>query len=249
MRVYRMLFVSLMTLALLAACSQNDTKEKTKEDVKKERTSESKTTETQETEDEDSVLTAIKEKNKSLKSYHANMDMTANLDESEDEELNAEVDYIADDPPSIQLTSFDVLRMVSVDGKTYFNNNDAWVDISDSVELNALFHATYDNAVQYFDEIFNDLEKVEEDDEVKYVYEGNDGFIYNRLEKYLQVNFGTVNTSNHKTKIEFFVSKEDVIEKVKFSSDIEDDEGGIDLEGDIHYSDFNQIKEITLPDM
>ena len=268
MNVIRLLFVSMLTLSILVACSQEDTKETVKEDTSHETNKEDKTLdnsendESVETEDdvdknnaeeetkEDKALTAIKEKSKSIESYRTQMDMTANLDNREEESLNLDVNYINDDKPAFELKTFDTLRMVSVDGKTVFNNSEEWVDISDSVELNALFHVTYDQAVQYFSDIYNELERANDDDEVKYVYEGNDGFVYNRLEHYLQVSFGTVDTTNHHTEIEFTVDeKKNLITNVEFSSEINDQEGGIELEGNIQYNEFDEIEEINLPEM
>ena len=260
MNSLRMLFVSMLTLSILVACSQDDTKDTVKEDEtqttnKVEESNETedtaeKDTESEESIDEDKELTAIKDKGESVESYHAVIDMNANLDNSEEESLNLDVNYINGENPAFELQTFGELRMVSVDGQTYFNNSEEWVDISDSVELNALFHVTYDQAVQYFSDIYNELERVEEGGEVKYVYEGDDGFVYNRLEQYLQVNFGTVNTTDHQTKIEFTVDdKENLIKDVLFSSEINDQEGGIDFEGEIHYDAFDKIEPIALPEM
>lgn len=260
MNSLRMLFVSMLTLSILVACSQDDTKDTVKEDEtqttnevehksKSEDTAD-KNTDSEESSDEDKELKAIKDKAESVKSYHAVIDMNANLDNNEEETLNLDVNYINGEKPSFELQTFGELRMVSVDGQTYFNNSEEWVDISESVELNALFHARYNQAVQYFSDIYNELERVEEDGEVKYVYEGNDGFVYNRLEQFLQVNFGTVDTTDHQTKIEFTVDdKEKLIKDVEFSSEINDQEGGIEFDGEIHYDEFNKIEPITLPEM
>ncbi|CAD2072080.1 hypothetical protein [Phocicoccus pinnipedialis] len=263
MNVIRLLFVSMLTLSILVACSQKDTKETVKEDTSQEdKTQDNAVTNKSAEEDdanknnveenskEDKALTAIKEQSKLIESYRAQMDMTANLDNSEEESLELDVNYINGDKPAFELKTFDTLRMVSVDGKTVFNNSEEWVDISDSVELNALFHVTYDQAVQYFSDIYNELERVTDDGEVKYVYEGNDGFVYNRLERYLQVSFGTVDTTNHHTEIEFTVDeKNNLITDVEFSSEINDQEGGIELDGEVHYNEFDEIKEIILPEM
>src|SRR5699024_8517948 len=61
--------------------------------------------------------------------------------------LNIEVDYIDSNPSEISLSSFDVLRTVSKDGHTYFNNDEECVDITDSVEESALFSVTYQQVV------------------------------------------------------------------------------------------------------
>ena len=242
MRLTRLFILGLSSFLILTACS-------TKEEEVKESTTEEKAEPKEVTEEDidDEVLQKVVDQSKEVESYHTSLDIEAELDEEEDETLNVEVDYIDSNPPEISLSSFDVLRTVSKDGRTYFNNDEEWVEITDSVEESALFSVTYQQVVNTLMTVKDKLEHEAVDGKDVYKYEGNDENVYRAIERLIHVNFGNVDVSNNDTKLKFVINNDKFIEKVEFDVEINDDEGNVDLKGESNFSQFNEVKEIELP--
>src|SRR5699024_1488442 len=147
--------------SVLAAC-QNNTK-KTEEAVEDTNSSEETAlekpqedeTETSDSKDDeeatektdDENLQAITAKIEEVKSYKAELNLTATLDDLNEENLDAEVDIVNGDPPQIRLKSGGEERTVSRDGQTYFYNGTDWINVSESVDANLLYSVTYNQAV------------------------------------------------------------------------------------------------------
>ena len=244
MRLTRLFILGLSSFLILTACS---TKE---EEEAKESTTEEKAEPKEVTEEDidDEVLQKVVDQSKEVESYHTSLDIEAELDEEDDETLNVEVDYIDSNPPEIALTSLDVLRTVSKDGRTYFNNDEEWVEITDSIEESAVFSVTYQQVVNTLMTVKDKLEHEEVNGKDVYKYEGNDENVYRAIERLIHVNFGNVNTSNNDTKFKFVINNDKRIEKVEFDVEINDDEGKVDLKGESNFSQFNEVKEIELPE-
>lgn len=242
MRLTRLFILGLSSFLILAACS-------TEEEVKESTTEEKEEPkEVSEADIDDEVLQKVVDQSKEVESYHTSLDIDAELDGEEDETLNVEVDYIDSNPPEISLSSFDVLKTVSKDGHTYFNNDEEWVDITDSVEESALFSVTYQQAVNTLMTVKDKLEHETKDGKDVYKYEGNDENVYRAIERLIHVNFGNVDVSNNDTKLKFVINNNALIEKVEFDVEINDDEGNVDLKGESNFSQFNEVKEIELPE-
>ncbi|QYA48243.1 DUF6612 family protein [Nosocomiicoccus ampullae] len=241
MRLTRLFILSLSSFLILTACS---TEEEVKESTTEEKAEPKEVTE----EDiDDEVLQKVIDQSKEVESYHTSLDIEAELDEEEDETINVEVDYINSNPPEISLSSFDVLRTVSKDGHTYFNNDEEWVEITDSVEESALFSVTYQQVVNTLMTVKDKLEHETKDGKDVYKYEGNDENVYRAIERLIHVNFGNVDVSNNDTKLKFVINNDKRIEKVEFDVEINDDEGNVELKGESNFSQFNEVKEIELP--
>ena len=242
MRLTRLIILGLSSFLILTACS---TEEEAKESTTEEKAEPKEVTE----EDiDDEVLQKVVDQSKEVESYHTSLDIEAELDEEDDETLNVEVDYIDSNPPKIALTSLDVLRTVSKDGRTYFNNDEEWVEITDSIEESAVFSVTYQQVVNTLMTVKDKLEHEAVNGKDVYKYEGNDENVYRAIERLIHVNFGNVNTSNNDTKFKFVINNDKRIEKVEFDVEINDDEGKVDLKGESNFSQFNEVKEIELPE-
>lgn len=242
MRLTSLFILGLSSFLILTACS---TEEEVKESTSEEKEEPKEVTEA---DIDDEVLQKVVDQSKEVESYHTSLDIDAELDgEEDDETLNVEVDYIDSNPPEISLSSFDVLRTVSKDGHTYFNNDEEWVDITDSVEESALFSVTYQQVVNTLMTVKDKLEHETKDGKDVYKYEGNDENVYRAIERLIHVNFGNVDVSNNDTKLKFVINNDALIEKVEFDVEI-NDEGNVDLKGESNFSQFNEVKEIELPE-
>ena len=251
--------------SVLAAC-QNNTK-KTEEAVEhtnssaetalekpqedKAETSDSKdeeeTTETTEKTD-DKNLQAITAKIDEVKSYKAELNLTATLDDLNEENLDAEVDIVNGDPPQIRLKSGGEERTVSRDGQTYFYNGTDWINVSESVDANLLYSVTYNQAVSALEAMSESLEVHEKDGKLIYEYQGDNLDIYRNLEALIQVNFGQIALESVETNVKFIIDdKEKRIEEITFDVNGTDSEGTFSIEGQTRFSNFNEIEEIELP--
>lgn len=198
---------------------------------------------------EDDALTDIVDKAENIDSYKAELNMSAALDETEPRDLNAEVLYINSEPPQLLLRAFGEDRTISKDGKTYYNNNSEWIDISDSIDVNLLYSVTYDNAVASFAEMQPHMEAEKNDDEIVYTYEGNNAEIYKTIESLVQVNFGEMQIENVNSAVQVTVNKEDnLVEEIKFEADGTDTQGTFKLDGEAVFDSFNEVEEIEIPE-
>lgn len=199
---------------------------------------------------EDDVLTHIVDKAENIESYKAELNMSAALDDTKPRDLNAEVQYINSEPPQMLLRAFGEDRTISKDGKTYYNNNSEWIDISDSIDVNLLYSVTYDNAVASFAEMQPHMETEKNDDEIIYTYKGNDAEIYKTIESLVQVNFGEMQIENVNSTVQVTVNKENkLVEEIKFEADGTDTQGTFELNGEAVFESFNEVKEIEIPEM
>ena len=198
---------------------------------------------------EDDALTDIVDKAENIDSYKAELNMSAALDDTKPRDLNAEVLYINSEPPQLLLRAFGEDRTISKDGKTYYNNNSEWIDISDSIDVNLLYSVTYDNAVASFAEMQPHMEAEKNDDEIVYTYEGNNAEIYKTIESLVQVNFGEMHIENVNSAVQVTVSKEDnLVEEIKFEADGTDTQGTFKLDGEAVFDSFNEVEEIEIPE-
>lgn len=198
---------------------------------------------------EDDVLTHIVDKAENIESYKAELNMSAALDDTKPRDLNAEVQYINSEPPQMLLRAFGEDRTISKDGKTYYNNNSEWIDISDSIDVNLLYSVTYDNAVASFAEMQPHMETEKNDDEIIYTYKGNNAEIYKTIESLVQVNFGEMQIENVKSTVQVTVNKENkLVEEIKFEADGTDTQGTFELNGEAVFESFNEVKEIEIPE-
>lgn len=199
---------------------------------------------------EDDVLTHIVDKAENIESYKAELNMSAALDDTKPRDLNAEVQYINSEPPQMLLRAFGEDRTISKDGKTYYNNNSEWIDISDSIDVNLLYSVTYDNAVASFAEMQPHMETEKNDDEIIYTYKGNNAEIYKTIESLVQVNFGEMQIENVNSTVQVTVNKENkLVEEIKFEADGTDTQGTFELNGEAVFESFNEVKEIEIPEM
>ena len=199
---------------------------------------------------EDDVLTHIVDKAENIESYKAELNMSAALDDTKPRDLNAEVQYINSEPPQMLLRAFGEDRTISKDGKTYYNNNSEWIDISDSIDVNLLYSVTYDNAVASFAEMQPHMETEKNDDEIIYTYKGNNAEIYKTIESLVQVNFGEMQIENVNSTVQVTVNKEKkLVEEIKFEADGTDTQGTFELNGEAVFESFNEVKEIEIPEM
>ena len=199
---------------------------------------------------EDDVLTHVVDKAENIESYKAELNMSAALDDTKPRDLNAEVQYINSEPPQMLLRAFGEDRTISKDGKTYYNNNSEWIDISDSIDVNLLYSVTYDNAVASFAEMQPHMETEKNDDEIIYTYKGNNAEIYKTIESLVQVNFGEMQIENVNSTVQVTVNKEKkLVEEIKFEADGTDTQGTFELNGEAVFESFNEVKEIEIPEM
>ena len=199
---------------------------------------------------EDDDLTDIVDKAENIESYKAELNMSATLDDTKPRDLNAEVQYINSEPPQMLLRAFGEDRTISKDGKTYYNNNSEWIDISDSIDVNLLYSVTYDNAVASFAEMQPHMETEKNDDEIIYTYKGNNAEIYKTIESLVQVNFGEMQIENVNSTVQVTVNKENkLVEEIKFEADGTDTQGTFELNGEAVFESFNEVKEIEIPEM
>lgn len=199
---------------------------------------------------EDDVLTHVVDKAENIESYKAELNMSAALDDTKPRDLNAEVQYINSEPPQMLLRAFGEDRTISKDGKTYYNNNSEWIDISDSIDVNLLYSVTYDNAVASFAEMQPHMETEKNDDEIIYTYKGNNAEIYKTIESLVQVNFGEMQIENVNSTVQVTVNKENkLVEEIKFEADGTDTQGTFELNGEAVFESFNEVKEIEIPEM
>lgn len=199
---------------------------------------------------EDDTLTDIIEESENIESYKAELNMSAALDDADPHDLNAEVLFINSEPPQLLLRAFGEDRTISKDGKTYYNNNSEWIDISESIDVDLLYSVTYDNAVSSFVEMQPHMKAKKNDGEIVYTYEGNDLEIYQIIESLVQVNFGVMQIENVTSTVEVTVDQEkNLIEEIKFEADGTDKEGTFELNGEAVYSSFNEVEEIKIPEI
>jgi hypothetical protein len=199
---------------------------------------------------EDDVLTHIVDKAENIESYKAELNMSAALDDTKPRDLNAEVQYINSEPPQMLLRAFGEDRTISKDGKTYYNNNSEWIDISDSIDVNLLYSVTYDNAVASFAEMQPHMETEKNDDEIIYTYKGNNAEIYKTIESLVQVNFGEMQIEDVNSTVQVTVNKENkLVEEIRFEADGTDTQGTFELNGEAVFESFNEVKEIEIPEM
>ena len=198
---------------------------------------------------EDDALTDIVDKAENIESYKAELNMSAALDDTKPRDLNAEVLYINSEPPQLLLRAFGEDRTISKDGKTYFNNNSEWIDISDSIDVDLLYSVTYDNAVASFAEMQPHMEAEKNDDEIIYTYKGNNAEIYETIESLVQVNFGEMHVENVNSTVQVTVNKENnLVEEIKFEADGTDTQGTFELYGEAVFESFNEVEEIEIPE-
>lgn len=246
MRLTRFIGLGLSSLLVLSACS-NDEKEE-KEVVEEETTTTAENEEvTEEVKIDDETLQKVVDKSNEVDSYHTSLAVDAELDEEVEETMNLEVDYVDGNPPEIALKSSDVLRTISKEGRTYYNNDEEWVEITDSIDEGALFRVTYQKVVNTLMTVKDELEKEEVDGNYVYKIKGNNQNVYHAIEKLLHMNLGEVDVSNHDMELEFVVDEDYLIRSVVFNIAIEDDEGTVNLKGESKFSQFNEVKEIELP--
>lgn len=199
---------------------------------------------------EDDTLTDIVEKAENIESYKAELNMSAALDDTESRDLNAEVLFINSEPPQLLLRAFGEDRTISKDGKTYYNNNSEWIDISESIDVDLLYSVTYDNAVASFAEMQPYMEAEKKEDAIIYTYKGNDAEIYKTIESLVQVNFGVMQIENVNSTVEVTVNKKNkLVEEIKFETDGTDKEGTFELNGEAVFDSFNEVKEIEIPEI
>lgn len=197
---------------------------------------------------EDDTLTDIVDKAENIESYKAELNMSAALDDTKPRDLNAEVEYINSEPPQLLLRTFGEDRTISKDGKTYYNNNSEWIDISDSIDVNLLYSVTYDNAVASFAEMQPHMETEKNDDEIIYTYQGNNAEIYKTIESLVQVNFGEMHVENVNSTVQVTVNKENnLVEEIKFEAEGTDTQGTFELNGEAVFESFNEVEEIEIP--
>ncbi|MBY8909383.1 hypothetical protein K6L05_06200 [Salinicoccus roseus] len=256
MKVSRYLFATLTATAILAGCQEEETQDN-QNNI--DETAEEATQESQETgaterslsdiETDDESLSEVVAKAEEIDSYQAVLDLEAVVDGGAPEKLAADVRFKDGDPPSLHLKSEGEDRTISKDGETYYNNGTEWVDISDSVGADQLYHVTYENAVHSFAEIKGELEAVEEDDAVIYSFEGENDDVFKTFESLFAVEFGGIDTSVIQNDVEIVVGKEDkLIRSIEYDAEGEDAEGEYELSGDVDFTSFNDVGEIELPE-
>ncbi|WP_342387736.1 hypothetical protein [Salinicoccus bachuensis] len=250
MKVSKYLFATLTATAILAGCQEEETQDNIDE-TSEEATQESRETERSlsDIETDDEALSAVVEKAGEIESYQAVLDLEAVVDGGAPEMLEADVRFKDGDPPSLHLKSEGEDRTISKDGKTYYNNGTDWIDISDSVGAEQLYHVTYENAVLSFADIKDELESTEEDDQVIYTIDGESEEVFKTFETLFAVEFGAIDTSAIQNDVEIVVGKEDaLIQSIDYDAEGEDAEGDYALSGDVEFTSFNDVGEIELPE-
>ncbi|WP_040928565.1 DUF6612 family protein [Nosocomiicoccus massiliensis] len=247
MRLARFIGLGLSSLLVLSACS-NDEKEE-KEVVEEETTTTAENEEvTEEVKIDDETLQKVVDKSSDIDSYHTSLEVDAELDGEVEEAMNVEVEYVDGNPPEIALKSSDVLRTISKDGRTYFNNDEEWVEITDSIDEGALFRVTYQKVVNTLMTVKDELEREEVDGNYVYKFKGKNQNIYHAIEKLLHMNLGEIDVSNHDIELEFVVDEDYFIRSLAFNIAIEDEEGTVNLKGESIFDSFNEIDGIEVPD-
>lgn len=199
---------------------------------------------------EDDNLNQIVEKADEIESYNAELNMSAALDEMESRDLNAEVSFIDSEPPQLLLSSYGEERTISRDGKTYFNNGESWIDVSDSVDVDVLYSVTYDNAVASFAKMHPLMEAEETNDNMTYTYNGNDAEVYETLASLVQVNFGAMQIENVNSTVQVVINNDtDLIEEINFNADGTDTQGTFELDGAATFTAFNKVEDIEFPEI
>ncbi|WP_434121264.1 hypothetical protein [Salinicoccus roseus] len=253
MKVSRYLFATLTATAILAGCQEEETQDNqdNMDETAEEAAQESQETERSlsDIETDDESLSEVLDKAEEIDSYQAVLDLEAVVDGGAPEKLAADVRFKDGEPPSLHLKSEGEDRTISKDGETYYNNGTEWVDISDSVGADQLYHVTYKNAVRSFAEIKGELEAVEEDDAVIYSFEGENDDVFKTFESLFAVEFGAIDTSVIQNDVEIVVGKEDkLIRSIEYDAEGEDAEGEYELSGDVDFTSFNDVGEIELPE-
>lgn len=249
MKVSKYLFATLTATAIMAGC-QEETEDNIDE-PSEEATQESRETERSlsDIETDDEALSAVVEKAGEIESYQAVLDLEAVVDGGAPEVLEADVRFKDGDPPSLHLKSEGEDRTISKDGRTYYNNGTDWVDISDSVGAEQLYHVTYENAVHSFADIKDELESIEEDDQIIYTADGESEEVFRTFEELFAVDFGAIDTSAIHNDVEIVVGREDaLIQSIDYDAEGEDAEGEYELSGDVEFTSFNDVGEIELPE-
>ncbi|MFC3418904.1 hypothetical protein ACFOLA_05385 [Salinicoccus hispanicus] len=256
MKVPKYLLATLTATAILAGCQedapQDDIEETSDEEAVE--TTETATVETggrqlSEIETDDASLSAILEQAETIESYEASLDLTAAVDGGQPETLEAEVRFKDGEPPSLHLMSEGEDRTISKDGTTFYNNGTDWIDISDSVNVDQLYHVTYRNAILSFADIKNELESEESGDQVIYTLEGQSDEVFETFEELFAVEFGNIDTSEIENDLEIAVGKEDsLIQSINYDAQGEDTEGAYELSGEVEFTSFNDVDEIELPE-
>lgn len=253
MKVSKYLFATLTATAILAGCQEEEAQDNQNniDETAEEATQESQETERSlsDIETDDESLSEVVDEAEEIESYQAVLDLEAVVDGGAPEKLEADVRFKDGDPPSLHLKSEGEDRTISKDGETYYNNGTEWIDISDSVGADQLYHVTYENAIHSFAEIKSELEAVEEDDTVVYSFEGENDDVFKTFEALFAVEFGAIDTSAIKNDVEIVVGKEDMlIQSIEYDAEGEDEEGEYELSGDVEFTSFNDVGEIELPE-
>lgn len=226
-------------------------------DQSEEETSETgDTTETEETsgtEDSpdinDEQLNDVIDKSEEIESYEALVDLEATVDETEAEELQADVRFIEGNPPSLHLTSYGEDRTIVTDGDFYFYTGEEWVNATESLSVDGLFFVTYDNTVESIASVADSLEAEDNGNTTIYTYEGSNMDVFRTFENLYQVSFGTVDTSDVDSTLSIEVDNEDdLISSIDYTAEGEDSEGPFTLDGYTEFTSFNEIDEIHAPE-
>lgn len=256
MNVPKYLLATVAATAILAGC-QEDAQQGDIEETSGEAAQETTETATAETEDrqlseietDDASLSAILEQAETIESYQATLDLTAVVDGGQPEMLEAEVRFKDEEPPSLHLMSEGEDRTISKDGTTFYNNGTDWIDISDSVNVDQLYHVTYRNAILSFADIKSELESEENGDQVIYTLEGQSNEVFETFEELFAVEFGNIDTSKVENDVEIVVGKDDsLIQSITYDARGEDAEGTYELSGEVEFTSFNDVGEIELPE-
>lgn len=261
MKFSKCLFAVPIAVALLAGCQQEEEKtdqksgesgvvqEETTEGKQSMESTEDATRTLDGIESDDSIIADLIEEAQSIESYQAKVDLEAEVDDEPSQTLDADVKYKEGTPPSLHLKSGGEDRTISKDGKTYYNNGDDWVDISESIEIEQLFHVTYKNAVIAFSDIKGEMKQTEEENQLIYIFEGESTEIFDVFESFFAAEFSAIDTSNPKNEVEVVINKQTSrINSVRYEATGEDAEGRYELSGEVEFTSFNDIGTIQLPE-
>ncbi|MFB9860794.1 hypothetical protein ACFPFV_06750 [Salinicoccus siamensis] len=200
-------------------------------------------------ETDDSAIADLVEEARNIESYQAMVDLEALVDDESSQTLDADVKYKEGTPPSLHLKSEGEDRTISKDGETYYNNGDDWVDISESIEIEQLFHVTYKNAVIAFSDIKDEMKLTEEENQLIYTFEGESTEIFEVFESLFAAEFSAIDTSNPNNEVEVVIDKENSrIKSIQYEATGEDAEGRYELSGEVEFKSFNDIGAIQLPE-
>lgn len=257
MKVPKYLLATLTATIILTGCQEGAPEEDT-EGASDETAMETTETAAVETEDrqlsdvetDDESLSAILEQAERVESYEAVLDLTAVVDGGQPEMLEADVRFKDGEPPSLHLMSEGEDRTISKDGTTFYNNGTDWIDISDSVNVDQLYHVTYRNAALSFADIKSELESEESGDELIYTLNGKSDAVFETFESLFAVEFGNIDTSRIENDVEIIIDKEDsFIRSMTYEAQGEDAEGTYELSGEVAFTSFNDIGDIELPEV